>query len=141
MRLSTRHRPGTVWAPRALVACRIPAAPQLPLAHVKEAPKWAHGALLNEFMSFLGFPPAGLFGRKQKIKNICLTSQVRCADMPAARQKIHFFIFLGQQIKMPKMCPPIFGIFWIFLFFCSFGHFGSFWSFWVGSFFVKNIKK
>ena len=35
-----------------------------------------------------------LFGAGQKNKsetNIFLTSQVRCADMPAARQTIHFF--------------------------------------------------
>ena len=31
----------------------------------------------------------------------CLTSQVRCADMPAARQTIHFFTF-DQKRKIDK---------------------------------------
>ena len=48
------------------------------------------------------FGPAKMGRGKKKQKTIrtkifVLTSQVRCADMPAARQKIHFFTFLKQN--------------------------------------------
>ena len=33
----------------------------------------------------------------KKKKHTFLTSQVRCADMPAARQKIHFFMFFYKK--------------------------------------------
>ena len=30
----------------------------------------------------------------------CLTSQVRCADMPPAGRKVHFFMFLTKNYQM-----------------------------------------
>ena len=56
-----------------------------------------------------GLAKMGRGKQKQKQKNpkqiICLTSQVRCADMPAARQQIHFFTFLEQTRKIGKHLP------------------------------------
>ena len=90
----------------------------------------------GDYPCFTGFPPpAGRFGRAKMGRGIfgpakmglgkknkqtnpkqinCLTSQVRCADMPAARQKIHFFTFLTNKSKKSKMRPPILGILGIF---------------------------
>ena len=43
--------------------------------------------------------------QKQKTGENSLISQVRCADMPAARQTLHFLSMFDQQIKIDKNRP------------------------------------